>query len=38
VLQKNIEALILLEEEIRASRQTPVTGVSQVDRSIKDTK
>jgi hypothetical protein len=30
VLQKNIEALILLEEEIRASRQTPVTGASQV--------
>jgi hypothetical protein len=35
--RKNVEALIIVEE-IRASRQTPVTGVSQADKSIKDTK
>jgi hypothetical protein len=35
-MRENVEALIILEE-IRASRQTPVTGVSQVGKSIKDT-
>jgi hypothetical protein len=36
-MHKNVEALILLEK-VRASRQTPVTGVSQADDIIKDTK
>ena len=38
LLLKNGEALIRLQERIRASRSPPVARISQADKSVKDTK